>query len=96
MTEAHRSKISNSQILNRLIGHVQGEVELTSTQVTAGIALLRKVLPDLAASADVGDHGQLLKLKTMSDAELNAAIAAAVARGEETQDYSDEPGGMVH
>lgn len=47
MDDSHRTKIANSQILNRLIGHVEGKVELSSTQVTAGIALLRKVMPDL-------------------------------------------------
>jgi hypothetical protein len=96
MSESHRVKIKNSNILNALIEHVEGKREMSSTQVTAGVALLKKVMPDLAASADVGDNGQLLKLKTMSDAELNVAIAAALARGETSEDYSGEPGGMVH
>lgn len=47
MDDSHRTKIANSQILNRLIGHVEGSVEMTGTQVTAGVALLKKVLPDL-------------------------------------------------
>lgn len=48
MTDEHRSKIANSQILNRLIAHALGQVEMTATQVQAAQALLRKVLPDLS------------------------------------------------
>lgn len=51
MTDEHRTKIRNSQILNRLIGHVEGSVEMTSSQVTAGLGLLRKVMPDLSESS---------------------------------------------
>ncbi len=47
MDDSHRTKIANSQILNRLIGHVEGSVDLSATQVTAGVALLRKIMPDL-------------------------------------------------
>jgi hypothetical protein len=48
MSDAHRVKIQNSNILNALIEHTVGEREMSSTQVTAGIALMKKVLPDLA------------------------------------------------
>lgn len=49
MSDEHRVKIQNSNILNCLIGHAEGTREMTSTQVTAGIALLKKVLPDTQA-----------------------------------------------
>lgn len=49
MSQEHRVKIQNSNILNALIQHVQGDREMSSTQVTAGIALLKKTLPDLSA-----------------------------------------------
>ena len=49
MSDEHRVKIQNSNILKSLIKHVEGEQEMSSTQVTAGIALLKKVLPDLSA-----------------------------------------------
>jgi hypothetical protein len=42
-----RDKIQASQIVNRLIGHVHGEVELTASQVTAAIALMHKIIPNL-------------------------------------------------
>ena len=48
MDDSHRVKIQNSNILNALIEHVDGRREMSSTQVSAGIALLKKVLPDLS------------------------------------------------
>lgn len=50
MSDEHRVKIQNSNILNALIEHVQGDREMSATQVSAGIALLRKVMPDLSAA----------------------------------------------
>ena len=49
MTDEHRTKISNSAILNALIEHVVGKRKMSSSQVTAGLGLLKKVLPDLSA-----------------------------------------------
>jgi hypothetical protein len=49
MDDSHRVKIQNSNILNALIEHVDGKRDMSSTQVSAGIALLKKVLPDLAS-----------------------------------------------
>lgn len=49
LTEEHRSKIQNSQILSRLIGHAEGSVEMSATQVSAALGLLKKALPDLSA-----------------------------------------------
>lgn len=57
MTDEHRAKIQNSSILNALIEHVQGEREMSATQVTAGLGLLRKVMPDLAALQHAGADG---------------------------------------
>lgn len=47
MSDAHRVKIQNSNILNALIEHVEGKREMSSSQVTAGVALMKKVLPDM-------------------------------------------------
>lgn len=49
MTDAHRDKIKKSNILNALIEHVEGRREMTATQVSAGLGLLKKVMPDLAS-----------------------------------------------
>jgi hypothetical protein len=55
MTDEHRVKIQNSNILNALIEHACGEREMGATQVSAGLGLLRKVLPDLATTTIQGD-----------------------------------------
>lgn len=75
MTDEHRVKIKNSNILNALIEHVEGKREMAATQVSAGLGLLRKVMPDLAASADTGDTGELLSINRMTDDELEAIAA---------------------
>lgn len=62
MSNEHRLKIANSNILKCLIQHAEGEREMSATQVTAGIALLRKVLPDLSSVEVSGDPDNPIKL----------------------------------
>jgi hypothetical protein len=50
MTDEHRTKIGNSQILKCLLDHVEGKREMSATQVSAGLGLLRKVMPDLSSA----------------------------------------------
>lgn len=57
MSPEHRVKIQNSNVLNALIEHVEGKRDMSSTQVTAAIALMKKVLPDLAAVEMTGEDG---------------------------------------
>lgn len=77
MDDSHRVKIQNSNVLNALIEHVEGRREMSGTQVTAGVALLKKVLPDLAHIEHANDpENPLIRSEEISDAEL-AAIAAA-------------------
>lgn len=45
-----RLKIQTSQLINRLQSHVFGKVEMSQTQVTAAMGLLKKTLPDLSAT----------------------------------------------
>lgn len=59
--ENTRRKIQTSQIANRLTAHVLGEVEMTPSQVSAGLGLLRKTLPDLSATALTEDSDGSLK-----------------------------------
>ena len=56
MSDEHRVKIQNSNILNALVEHVEGIREMSATQVSAGIALLKKTLPDLSAVQHSGDE----------------------------------------
>jgi len=50
-----RAKIQASQIINRLVGHVDGKIEMTNSQVRAALGLLSKVVPDLAAIQHSGE-----------------------------------------
>lgn len=45
--ESVRQTIQGSQLANYLSRHVLGEVEMTPSQVSAALGLLRKVAPDL-------------------------------------------------
>lgn len=60
MSDEHRVKIQNSNILNALVEHVEGKREMSATQVSAGIALLKKVLPDLSSTTIEGGENPLL------------------------------------
>ena len=79
MSNEHRVKIQNSNILNALIEHVEGVREMSATQVSAGLGLLKKVMPDLAATADLGEAGELRPVNGMTDAELEAIAASGSA-----------------
>ena len=63
LTAEHRLKIANSNILNCLIQHAEGKLDMSSTQVTASIALLKKTLPDLAAVEHSGEGGGPMKVE---------------------------------
>lgn len=64
MSEEHRVKIQNSNILNALIEHVEGKRDMSATQVSAGVALLKKVLPDVSQVTVQGDEESPLQLVT--------------------------------
>lgn len=70
MSDEHRVKIQNSNILNALIEHVSGEREMSPTQVTAGLGLLKKVLPDISQVTVSGDEEN--PLQTITKIELVA------------------------
>lgn len=79
MSDEHRVKIQNSNILNALIEHASGLREMSSTQVTAGLGLLKKVMPDLTAINHSGEI-EVRRAVEMSDDEL-AAIASRSSDG---------------
>lgn len=54
MGAEHRDKIKNSNILSALIEHVEGKREMSASQVTAGLGLLKKVMPDMATVTHEG------------------------------------------
>lgn len=63
-TDDVRQKIKTSQLINRLMSHVNGEVDLSRTQVAAIKILLGKSLPDLQSIALTdADHTGPAKLE---------------------------------
>lgn len=77
MSDEHRAKIRNSNILNALIEHAEGKREMSSTQVTAALGLLKKAMPDLSSvemAADVTmTHEQWLESLVDTPSETAAA-----------------------
>lgn len=66
LTEQHRDKIRNSNILTALIEHAEGTRDMSSTQVKAGLGLLKKALPDLSAVTHEGTgEGGAILFKTV-------------------------------
>lgn len=63
--ERTRSAIKTSQLVNRLQGFILSEpdpasgklIDMSKTQVSAAIALLRKTLPDLMSTELTGEDG---------------------------------------
>ncbi len=62
MDDSHRVKIQNSNILTALIKHVEGRQEMTASQVSAGLGLLRKIMPDLQQTALTNADGNALTI----------------------------------
>lgn len=62
LTTDHRLKIQNSNILSVLIEHAEGKREMSPSQVTAGLGLLKKSLPDLQTVTHQGDDKKPMTL----------------------------------
>ena len=82
--ENTRDKIRVSQIINRLQNHIDGKIDLTTSQVSAANTLLRKCLPDLA-STDLTVKGQLEQSIISMVADLDKPVPS-------TTSDSDMPG----
>lgn len=54
--------ISASQLLNRLISHANGEIEMTQSQVNAAKIVIGKAIPDLKAIELTGEDGGPMQL----------------------------------
>lgn len=70
--ENTRAKIQASQIVNRLQKHILGEVDMSPTQVTAALGLLKKTLPDLQSmevKAEVENTHRVINAKPLTDDE---------------------------
>ncbi len=58
-----RGKIQAAMIINRLQDGLAGKITLTAPQVSIGLGLLRKVLPDLQSMAVTSPDGSDLAVK---------------------------------
>lgn len=72
--EETRSRIQATQIVNRFMACLNGEVTLDPQQVSVGKALLNKVLPDLSSVA-LGQDDEL--------GALQVTIATGVPRADD-------------
>lgn len=68
-----REKIRTSQLINRLMSHIDGDIELSQSQVRGIEILLKKTLPDLQATTISGDEDNPLK----TDSEITVRIVSA-------------------
>lgn len=68
MSDEHRTKIANSQILKRLIEFSEGkdDVNMSPHQVTAAMGLLKKVMPDAKEPSPGDSDENPLVLKVIS------------------------------
>lgn len=53
--EKVRERMRTTMLVRRLTKHVLGKVEMSTTQVTAALGLLKKTLPDLSAMEFTGE-----------------------------------------
>lgn len=75
LTDDWKANIRASMIMNRLVSHIQGEVDMSASQINAAKIVLGKILPDLARSELTGMNGAPINvasidMKGLSDAEL--------------------------
>lgn len=63
--EKTKRLISASQLLNRLISHAKGEIEMTPSQVNAAKIVIGKSIPDLRAVELTGEGGGPLQVESI-------------------------------
>lgn len=76
-----RARIKASQLINSLSNHVFGKNEMVPSQVTAGLGLLRKVLPDLSNTEVTGKDGKDL-IPEATDEQRAKALAVFLAKSQ--------------
>lgn len=83
-----REKIRTTQLIKRLVQHVNGEIELSATQVTAALGLMKKVLPDLQSV----EMDQTVEVK---QSVINAEPMSADEWASRYEDSVVSPGGAT-
>ena len=71
-----RERIAGTKIIDRLVKHVNGEIDMTPTQVRAASILLNKVLPDLRTiEVDIHTEVKTVSYHRLTDEQLMAIAA---------------------
>lgn len=63
LSEEWKEKIKIGVILDRLIQHVDGKIQMSSSQIKAADILLKKVAPDLSRSDVNNNHSGAVEVK---------------------------------
>ena len=64
--ESVRARIKAGGITKRLEDHIVGKVQMSTSQVTAALGLLRKVVPDRASTEITGKDGGAVKVEVVT------------------------------
>lgn len=71
-----RERIAGTKIIDRLVQHVMGEIELTQAQVSSARLLLSKVLPDMkSVEIDIQAQVNTVSYNRLTDEQLMAIAA---------------------
>jgi len=76
--QRHVEKIQNAMVVERLIKHFNGEVELSQTQVNVGLGLIKKYLPDMKAVEHTGEVKQALDVTIKGAQNIATAIKSII------------------
>jgi len=76
-----RDKIQASVIIDRLQKHVNGDLEMTSTQVNAANSLLDRSVPKLSQIQHVGDSANPVEVKVSHGMDKDAVELLSKIRG---------------
>ena len=74
-------KILAAQVLDRMIKHLDGEVELTTSQANVGMKLLAKILPDLKHVEKTGETTTIIKVNKSTAQSIASGVCAAIRKG---------------
>jgi hypothetical protein len=58
--------IQGSQLINRLISHANGEIDMSQSQVNAAKIVIGKAIPDLKAIEHTGEDGGAIKFEVLA------------------------------
>jgi hypothetical protein len=61
LSDSWKDGIKASVIMGRLYNHVQGETEMSQSQIKAAQIILAKIVPDLSRAEITGDSDQPLQ-----------------------------------